>query len=381
MKLEKNSIPKISIIMTVKDAEKYLKESIDSILKQTLKEIEIVVVDGNSKDKTLKILNGYKNKDNRVVVYEQTRPGIGAAKNCGIEHANGEFVTFLDADDLYIDDDALEKMYDAAKKNEVKVCGAFRNYLINGKIEKANLHRAFLVGFPNGRMFYYENCQYDYHFHSYIYDRKMLIDNKIAFAETSVYDDTHFFIRAMHCAERFYVVPAELYCYRVHSSYSWSADKCYEALNNMIDQLKFTSENKLDIGHYIVIQRINYEYGPLFEKYIKKGDLKLLQLLIEAEQCINQELLTKIINRPIDENIISSMDFPNNKLFVCEIDEKSVVFLTILYKIFEFDNNINVKVDNSYGFSVEDVYNSKTYKVGKVVTIIPRKIFKLFHLK
>lgn len=379
---KKNSIvtPKLSIIMTVKNAEKHIEESIESVLKQSLKDIELVIIDGESEDKTLSIIENYQKKDSRIFLYEQEKSGIGAAKNCGIEHAKGEFITFLDADDYYIDNEALEKMYNAAITENVKVCGAFRSIDIKGKIEKARLHRALLIGFPRGRMFYYENCQYDYHFHSYIYEREMIINSDARFAETSVYDDTHFFIRAMTAATRFYVVPVELYCYRLHESYAWNAKKCYEALNSLIDQLQYTSEKKLAICHYITIQRINYEYGDMFQKFIKSGDFRILSLLIKAQENIDSKLINEKCSRKIDDNIISAMDFPNNELYKMNIDGNEVVVLSSLYKMLGLVEDGKYSKSN-YGFTVDDVYNSKTYKVGNAIMWIPKKVVHKLHKK
>lgn len=377
MKYNEEKNPKISVIMTVKNGEKYLEESLDSVLKQTLKEIEIVCIEGNSTDNTLDILNKYQQKDKRVKIYKQEKPGIGVAKNMGIEKSTGEFITFLDADDYYMDENALNEMYNAAKENDVKVCGALRTLLnIDGEIEPLSLHRAYLVGFPKGRMFYYENLQYDYHFHSYIYNREMIQNSDARFAETRAYDDTHFFIRAMMKANKFYVVPVELYCYRLHSGYAWSEEVCYEALESLIDQLNYTSANNLDIGHYIAMQRLNYEYGPMFDKYIKEGDFKILELLTKAQNCINNDLIAKIISRRPDQNIINAMCFPDYDIKIMYKNNKEKFVLTTLYNLIN-DTPKNVE---PY-FDVERVYNSKTYKAGKAILWIPRKIMGVLNFK
>lgn len=367
---------KISVIMTVKNGEKYLAESLNSALKQTLKDIEIVCIEGNSSDNTPNILKEFQEKDDRVKVYIQDKPGIGIAKNLGIEKSNGEFITFLDADDYYMDENALNELYNAAKEHDVNVCGAFRSVLnTDGSVEPLSLHRALLVGFPKGRMFYYENLQYDYHFHSYIYNREMILNSDARFAETRAYDDTHFFIRAMTKAEKFYVIPIELYCYRLHSGYAWSKEVCYEALESLIDQLNYTSLNNLDICHYITMQRLNYEYGPMFEKYIRFGDFKMLGLLVKAQININNDLIEKVMNRKLDQNIINAMCFPDGEIKVMHIENKKSYVLTTLY------NLINTECKYDPYNDVEKVYNSKTYKTGKAVLWFPKKILQVLHIK
>lgn len=377
----KNDIPKVSVIMTVLNSEKYLKESINSVLKQSLKDLELVIIDGKSSDGTLSIIDDYMKNDKRIKLYYQDGKGIGNAKNCGIKNSIGEFITFLDSDDLYADDTILEKLYNAAKEHDVNVCGGLRSILHeNGRVTEHSLHRAFLVGFPNGRLFNYKYTQYDYHFHSYIYDRKMVMDSNALFNETTVYDDTHFTIRVMLAAELFYVIPVEMYRYRLHGSYSWSLEKCREAMMSLIDQLKFTSQNNLDLCHYYTVQRINYEYGPLFESYLKEGHYDFLNLYIEAQRNINSSLIDIALKRHINTCLIDGMNFPNGELFYTYISgEKKIYILTYLYKLC---NNFNISYhQNDYPFTVEDVYHSITFRTGNVVLWLPKKIAKLLKIK
>lgn len=367
---------KISIIITVKNAEQYLEVCLDSIKKQTLKEIEIVCIDGESKDNTLDILKKYQKKDSRLVIYTQERPGIGVAKNYGIEKSKGEFITFLDADDYYIDSNALKFMYDAAFEKEVSICGALRSEIkADGNIVPFPLHRTFLIGFPNGRMFYYKNIQYDYHFHSYIYNREMIINSNARFAETRVYDDTHFFIRAMLKAEKFYVIPIELYCYRCHEFYSWNNELAYDALESLIDQLLITKENKLEIGHYITVQRINYEYGEIFKKHIRNGDFKLLKLLIDAQENIDSNLIEKVLNNPLDVNILKPMFISTSEI------KKIGNSKELKFVLSSLENLIFTEKEAKYINEYEKIYNSKAYIIGRIIIWLPKKIYKFFHLK
>lgn len=371
--------PLISIIITVKNAEEFLVDCLNSINNQTLKDLEIVAIYAESKDQTLDILKNYQLKDGRLKIYNQTIPGIGAAKNCGIENATGKYITFLDGDDFYLDEAALEKMYNAAILHDVKICGGFRKVLnMNGNLEEIALHRGFLIGFPKGRMFDYRDFQYDYHFHSYIYDREMIINSDARFAETKAYDDTHFHIRAMLASGKFYVVPVELYCYRCHESYSWSSKICYEALTSLIDELKFTKEKHLFITYYIAVQRLNYEYGPQFENHIRNGHLELLELLLEAQKEINNEILFSVLRRMPSSCIFDAMNFPNYDLRIIQINGEDQVILAPLYNLLHTKENKGL---TEYQKILENVYESKTYKVGKIILWLPRKILRLLHLR
>lgn len=374
-----NSNPLISVIITVKNVEEYLLECLKSVAKQTIKDLEIVVVYAESKDNTLNILKDFQKKDKRLKIFYQERPGIGAAKNCGIENSIGEYITFLDGDDYYLDETALEKLYKGAKDHDVKVCGALRKVLtMSGKLENVSLHRPYLIGFPKGRLFFYRDVQYDYHFHSYIYDRKMIINSDARFAETRAYDDTHFFVRAMLAAEKFYVVPVELYCYRCHESYSWSSSVCYEALTSLIDELKFAKENHLYTLYYIVIQRINYEYGPQFEKHIRDGYFKLLELLLDVQNNVDDEILYSVLRRMPSSCILDGMNFPNYDLKRTFFKGEEHFVLTPIFNL--INNQVNER-SIDYKQEYMSIVNSRTFKVGRIVLWLPKKIMNLLHLR
>lgn len=92
--------PKISIIIPVYNAEKYLYDCLDSLINQTLKNTEIICIDDGSTDNSYEILCEYAAKDNRFIILQQENKGAGAARNKGMEIAKGEFLAFLDADDF-----------------------------------------------------------------------------------------------------------------------------------------------------------------------------------------------------------------------------------------------------------------------------------------
>jgi glycosyltransferase involved in cell wall biosynthesis len=113
-------MPKVSVIVPVYNVEKYLRQCLDSVLNQTLRDIEIICVNDGSMDGSLAILEEYVKKDLRVVVINQTNQGAGLARNKGIEVAKGEYIHFMDSDD-YLVDGAYEKFYSVAKNNDLDI--------------------------------------------------------------------------------------------------------------------------------------------------------------------------------------------------------------------------------------------------------------------
>ena len=93
---------KVSVIIPVYNTENYLRECLDSVLAQTLREIEVICVDDGSTDNSLNILKEYQNKDTRIVVLTQENRSAGAARNYGLSIAKGKYLSFLDSDDFLI---------------------------------------------------------------------------------------------------------------------------------------------------------------------------------------------------------------------------------------------------------------------------------------
>ncbi len=119
---------KVSVIVPIYNSEKYLKKCIDSLVNQTLSDMEFILINDGSTDSSDEIISKYK--DDRIKYFKRKNHGIGATRNFGIDHASGEFIGFLDSDD-YVESDMFEKMYnECVNKNlDVVVCD---HYIENG---------------------------------------------------------------------------------------------------------------------------------------------------------------------------------------------------------------------------------------------------------
>lgn len=113
--------PKVSVIIPVYNVEEYLRVCLDSVVNQTLKEIEIICIDDGSTDNSLEILKEYAQKDNRITVIKQENLHAGVARNAGLAVAKGEYLSFLDSDDFF-ELNMLEKMYFVSIKNKIEIC-------------------------------------------------------------------------------------------------------------------------------------------------------------------------------------------------------------------------------------------------------------------
>lgn len=111
---------KVSIIVPVYNVEKYLRKCLNSLINQTLKDIEIICINDGSTDKSLEILEEYKNRDSRIILLNQENSGQSIARNNGIKKATGEYLGFVDPDD-WVDLDYYEKLYNAASTNDTDI--------------------------------------------------------------------------------------------------------------------------------------------------------------------------------------------------------------------------------------------------------------------
>lgn len=109
-------MPKVSVIVPVYNVEKYISKCLDTLVNQTLDDIEIIIVNDGSKDKSKEIIKKYETKYlEKIKYYEKENGGLSDARNYGMKYANGEYIAFLDSDD-YVELDMYEKMYEIAKK-------------------------------------------------------------------------------------------------------------------------------------------------------------------------------------------------------------------------------------------------------------------------
>lgn len=137
-----NDIPAVSVIIPVYNAAEFLKDGLNSLLKQTLREIEIICVDDGSTDGSLVILKEFEKTDARIRVIHQENQGAGAARNNGMDVARGKYLAFLDADDFF-EKNMLKAAYDRAEETEAEyVCLMQTSMIIQRKYTK-NAHGHF----------------------------------------------------------------------------------------------------------------------------------------------------------------------------------------------------------------------------------------------
>ena len=290
-------LTKVSVIIPVYNVEKYLRECLDSVVNQTLNDIEIICVNDGSPDNSLEILKEYAQKDSRFVIIDRENQGVSKSRNEGIENAQGEFVCFMDPDDYYPTNDILATLYNKAKENNVLICGGeFSSYAGNGA-ELTQNYKGSFDGylFEKDGIIEYKDYQFDYGYHRFIYDREFLIKNNIFFPNYVRFQDPPFFVNAMAQAKCFYAVDKITYGYRfAHNKVKWTKKKAKDLLLAITEDFKYSKKydfeklneytfirfqqhysgirNVIDLELINIIEKM-FEYNSELEAYCKEQRL------------------------------------------------------------------------------------------------------------
>jgi len=272
---------KISIIVPIYNMERYLKECLESIMLQTLKDIEIICVNDGSYDRSQEILNEYAWKDKRIKIINQTNAGVSSARNVGIRNATGEYLYFLDPDDYFPDEETLSDMYDAAIKHKALICGGgFREDFCDRRNSEwhGNLCK---YTFSDDEMISYKDYQYDYGFTRFIYKRAFIIDNNLFFPKRIFFEDPVFFVKAMTAAKEFYGLTRCTYCYRTgYKTINWSSEQVADLLRGMKDNIALAKEK----GYWDLIAleraRLENDYLEAILKFLCSNSNNTILLLL-----------------------------------------------------------------------------------------------------
>ena len=341
--------PKLSVIVPVYNTEKYLRQCLDTIINQTLKEIEIICVDDGSTDNSLQILKEYQKNDARIVILNQNNGGGGKARNTGLEISTGEYLAFLDSDD-YFDLQFLEKMYNQAlsDKADLAICMAktydmrtntlsLRYVHIKDRLTKT-MPFSYLDMNQKDIFTVFGNVPWNK-----LYRRDMILKNSLRFQEINHYNDTYFSILSIICANSITLVKEPLVYYRVGMNSNTQSciykhplefDKVLSAIQEKIREynthileqayvnfaLGFCLDHEKKLrgcnSHKLVYDYIN---TVLFEKYnITAHDVKYYYNKLNYYKYLKMRSLSysKNINGNISDNIYFIMSHPQLGLHI-----------------------------------------------------------------
>lgn len=311
---------KVSILVPVYNVEAYLPKCLDSLIGQTLREIEIICIDDGSTDRSGEILDEYAEKDKRIHVVHQDNGGYGKAMNAGLHFAQGEYIGVVESDD-FAAPEMFSQLYKAAVQNRAQIVKS--NYYRywdkpKEKIKKEPLlkylpYKQVIHPWAYQRLFRIQPSIW-----SGIYQRAFLEQNQIAFLETpgAAYQDTSFTFKVFAIAERIALLSDAFLYYRQDNFNSsiHSAEKAefvraeYQEINTFLGQSKkyqtlYRIRNQMMFHTYLwnyvrlkpelcadFLQQMRQDFlqlresGQLELQEFVKSDKKMLQLLLEQPQ-------------------------------------------------------------------------------------------------
>ena len=247
---------KISVIIPVYNSSTYLRKCLDSVVNQTLKDIEIIVINDGSTDDSKNIIEEYTVKYKNIIFIDQENKGIGKTRNIGIKKATGEYITFVDSDD-YIKENMLEEYYKYAKKHNFDlVIGSYIKKINNKEIIFENNK------FKTGNVKTTPQILYliEYGPWAKLYKREMLINNNIYFDEKRKYEDMPFVSKALLKSKLIGQITEPYYYYIIHNnSETTTMDKRVFDILDILKEIKdyykreYYLRDELD---YVIIDKI-----------------------------------------------------------------------------------------------------------------------------
>ena len=245
--------------MPIFNDEEYLRESIDSILKQSLKDIEVICVNDGSTDGSLEILNEFSKRYDFIKVFTKENEGSGIARNYALTKATGEFIAYLDSDDIFINEKALELMYDSAiMNNALMVSANLLGINIKGElVVNRNLER-----FSEEGIITPQEYGIPYSFYKNIFDREFLLKHNINFPDLLRGQDPVFLAEIFTLVDKIPTVPVDLYGFRYPKTGSLLKINTFRKKYDYIKHFKETFDILDDAGFSVM--RKNYEV-KLFE--------------------------------------------------------------------------------------------------------------------
>lgn len=341
----------VSIIVPIYNVEQYLEQCIDSLLNQTLEEIEVILVDDGSPDGCPEVCEEYKRKDRRVKVIHKINGGLSDARNAGLKIAEGKYVAFIDSDD-YVDLHMFEKLYYEAQKRNLDVCYCDYSFNVNGNIRPAckQKNNLFITEKKEAEMFlldmvgpepqYPSDVKYLVSVWHGIYKRTIIEQYDIKFESERLYpsEDLLFHIDFLSRCSKIGYLKEGMYYWRYNPG-SLSRSYTTQKFLKYVDLLNRTKE-KLDEHFTEDLYRLHYQrcVYAFFRSIVK----------YEALTCKESSPLKRIKLRcqhPLMKSIYKS--YPINLMVW-----KHRLFLTgmkygissLLYAMCWFENRINKNI-------------------------------------
>lgn len=381
---------KVSVIIPVYNAAEHINQCLDSVVGQTLQEIEIICVDDGSTDGSGNILEEYQERDTRVKVYHQQNRFAGCARNLGLRNAVGKYIIFWDSDDFF-ELDALEKLYQKCEEDqaEIGVCGGKRMDNISGVTYSSGVYvvkKMLPEIIPFSRK---EIPQFIFNFTTNVpwnkmFLREFVLKHQLEFQPLRQANDVYFSMVALFLSERITVIPEPLVTYRMDNTHSltgrasdnrYCTMEAYEAVWKKLNQYPEFDEpmrqsfanRTLDALMYSLRTQWDFQaYQELFSIYKEQLFAEFGILGQEADYFYSEQKyrdLQQILRSDAQTYLL--YDFRNYERRFRDVSGQLSNTKQSLKELKKENKHLNKRL--------EKLSNSSSYKVGKGILYLPGK--------
>ncbi len=350
----------ISVIVPIYNVEEYLEECLQSLADQTKKDIEVIMVDDGSTDRSGAIAKSFAERYDDFIYFYKENGGLGCARNYGVERASGRYIAFVDSDDV-VSLDLYEKMFTYAQRDhsELTICNVLR--FDSKKVWASNLHKRVFKDIGS--------CTHITEDPDLIYDtvswNKLILKsfydkNHFLFPEGILYEDIPVTIPMHFKADRVSVVESSYYFWRVRDGATRSITQCTDSLSNLQDRVKILKM----LDAFFAKNDISREYCLLKQKKALEVDL-----MIFVNECTSMPESTcrqmfEIINAYMDEAVEEEV-FDLLPL----ISKQKYVYV----RAYDIERLIGL-----LDYQSKDYYNAKVEKkAGRFIVTLPEHLFTL----
>ena len=320
------STPKVSIIMPCYNSEKYIEKAIQSVLEQTYRNFELIIIDDDSTDKTWEIIEQYAKKDFRVICTRKSEneKGISKSMNKGIEMARGKYITRMDSDDIIIPEKILRQVQFLDENEEYGICSVNIAMMDNlGNIYNENVYPEQKV--PSEWTFLWTNpvpnapC---------MYRTNIIKDNNITFSNLRTAED-YDFLEKLITKTKVYMINLPLYYYRYNEKSTYNKNRTE------------TFKNSLNISkrYYMEVTKKN---TPDFYKFLTWFYTNEDEPIIEDVQVIN-EFLEKTAKEFNEYYKWTEEQYSNVKTDILKTIEKYAIYKFLASKYGKIDATFTIK--------------------------------------
>ena len=303
---------KISVIIPVYNVEKYIRQCLESVINQTFKDIEIIVVNDGTKDNSMKIIEEYFLNE-RIKIINKENGGLSSARNIGIQVAQGKYVYFVDSDD-WIENDAIEILYKNCNDEDIVYSNFYYYNEKNNKRKKERFYNS--IETEKGK-YSLINAQ-GIHAWNKLYKLSFLKENNLKFLENIIYEDLEFNFRSFFLTENVKFINRAKYNYRVARDGSIMNDSKIEksiySINEIIKSfVDFYNRKDLDnfkkFRLFLEIKKLEIWKAKLLNKFILKEEYKEIEK--EIKILFNKERFNEVENKILQIEIGGLIDYSN----------------------------------------------------------------------